>query len=390
MDYTKQSLVFKLRKGIRYIFLYGISRTLIKIKSQYHMEATYQELPPIQINPNSSKHIGILGCGKFSYGNLAYYINKNYGRVIRGVMDIDINRAASLFKTYEADYYTTIVDEVINDPKIDLIYIASNHFTHAEYAIQALNAGKSVHIEKPHAVTVDQLQRLTEAIRNSKGKVRLGFNRPHSTFGVRIREVLAQQSGSGMYNWFVAGHEIDPTHWYFSPQEGGRILGNLCHWTDFLLNLVPQKEAYPITIIPTRADKSDCDISVSYVFGEGTIGTITFSAKGHTFEGVRESFSGHKGNALIDLKDFKTLRIDIVDKVYKITKLLRDHGHEKNVQESYNMLSEKQTGISSQSTDYIWNTGYLAIMTKEALEKNEKIVIEGYEAEFKKRLASAR
>ncbi len=52
-----------------------------------------------------------------------------------------------------------------------MIYIASNHASHAEYAIQALNTGKNVHIEKPHVVTEDQLERLCLAMSERKGKV---------------------------------------------------------------------------------------------------------------------------------------------------------------------------------------------------------------------------
>ena len=108
-----------------------------------------------------------------------------------------------------------------------------------------------------------------------------------------------------MYAWFVAGHAIDPDHWYFKPEEGGRVLGNLCHWTDFVYQMVPPQNRYPIKITPTRWEKSDCDIAVTYLFGDGTVAAITFSAKGHTFEGVRERFSAHRGDVLISLDDFK-------------------------------------------------------------------------------------
>ena len=92
-----------------------------------------------------------------------------------------------------------------------------------------------------------------------------------------------------MINWFVAGHEIDPSHWYFHEKEGGRVLGNLCHWTDFTYQMIDEKNRYPIKIIPTRSEKADCDISVSYVFGDGSIASITFSAKGHTFEELEKN-----------------------------------------------------------------------------------------------------
>ena len=377
MDYTKESLAFKIRKGMRYIFLYGIGRTIIKVRSKYHMNRHYTQLPAIRKASNSNRHVGILGCGQFGYSNIAYYLRKNFGGVIRGVMDVNVDRAASMFQEFKTDYFTTDENDIIQDTGIDLIYVASNHYTHAEYAIRALRTGKSVHIEKPHAVTVDQLVRLVEAMKDSQGKVRLGFNRPHSYFGLKIREALAKETGPGMYNWFVAGHEIEPDHWYFSPAEGGRILGNLCHWTDFLLHLVPEEKAYPITIVPTRADRSDCDISISYIFGEGSIGTIAFSVKGHTFEGVRESFSGHKGNTLVDLRNFEYLRIDVVDQIYRKKLWARDHGHETNIVCAYSMLSSKDH-IESQKIDYVWNSGYLALKTKEALERNEKITVEAF------------
>ena len=114
----------------------------------------------------------------------------------------------------------------------------------------------------------------------SGGRVALGFNRPLSRIGREITRRLAAEDGASMFNWFVAGHEIPADHWYFREEEGGRILGNLCHWTDFVLRLVPEEHRYPIEINPTRAEKADSDIAVTYTFGDGSIAAITFSAKG--------------------------------------------------------------------------------------------------------------
>lgn len=380
MDYIKESLFFKVQKAIRYIRLYGVSRTLIKIKGQYHMNKKYENLPLNNINVNASKqHIGLLGCGNFGFSNIAYYLNKNKGSVLRGVMDVNANRAASLFEEYKASYYTTNPDDIINDDAINMVYIASNHATHAEYAIKAIEKGKAVHIEKPHAVSMVQLVRLCQAIQKYNGKVRMGYNRPSSKLGLLASKALNEQQGETMLNWFVAGHAIEPSHWYFSQNEGGRVLGNLCHWTDLSLNMIPRKGQFPIKIIPTRAEKSDCDISVSYIFGDSSIATITFSAKGHTFEGVRETLSAHRGNVLLELKDFQKLRIDNVAKVSKYNLINRDHGHKLAVVRSYDML--KDTTLA-ESIEYIWNTGYLALKTKEALETNQPVTIDDFDIAF--------
>jgi predicted dehydrogenase len=379
MDYTSQNFSFKTKKVLRYIRLYGLKRTLIKIAAQYHMKRKYTSLPETSTVKKNRGHIGIIGCGNFAYSNIAYYLKKNYGHVIRAAMDIDINRAASLFEKYSLAYYTDSVDQLINDQKIKLIYIASNHSSHAEYAISALGKGKNVHIEKPHVVSEDQLQRLCSAMKKSNSKVGIGFNRPTSKIGKAIKYHLDSQSGPSMFNWFIAGHEIDPDHWYFKEEEGGRVLGNLCHWTDFILQMVPKEKRYPITITPTRGKQSDCDISVTYLFGDDSIAAITFSAKGHTFEGVRERFAAHRGNVLISMDDFKNLTVENVEKKYKLSPMFRDHGHELNIKNSYGMVRSSNGKLwDGCSVDYVWETGMLFLKTREALEKNKQIILQAF------------
>lgn len=383
MDYHKAPLLFKIKKAIRYLGIYGISRTIAKVKGQYHMKKKYVELPKLNNPDISQKHVGLMGSGNFAFSNIAYYLKKNYGYVIRGVMDIDLERAASLGENYKTVYYTDDAKKIIDDSKIDTVYIVSNHASHAEYAIDCLKKGKVVHIEKPHVVNISQLVRLCSTILETNGKVRLGFNRPDSKLFKIAQNYFNKESGAVMINWFVAGHEISNDHWYFSEKEGGRVLGNLCHWTDLTLQMIPENKRFPIKIIPTRSAKSDCDISVSYVFADNSIGTITFSAKGHTFEGVRETLNAHKGNVLLNLKDFKSLRLDIIDNVVTRNLPFRDHGHEFSITESYKLLKSN----NQKSVNYIWNTGYLFLKTKEALEKFETIVIQDYEIEFPKEAA---
>lgn len=384
VDYTKETLAFRIRKVLRYIRLYGFKRTLVKVRGQYHMKKSYAEHP--KLKGNSAGHVGLLGCGNFAFSAIAYYLRKNFGNVIRGAMDVDLNRAISLSEQYNADYYTDDAKKIIDDPEIDLVYIASNHATHAEYAIECLEAGKSVHIEKPHVVHEDQLVRLCQAMQESTGRVGLGFNRPNSKIGKTIKNYLAEQDGAMMLNWFVAGHEIDPGHWYFDEQEGGRILGNLCHWTDFIYQMVPEENRYPIVINPTRAERSDCDIAVTYVFGDGSIAIITFSAKGHTFEGVRESFSAHRGNALMAMSDFKSLTVEIVDKKIVCSPFYRDHGHSGAIEFSYEASKRERDGCS---ISYIWETGELFLKTKEALENRAQITVQAYDKAILKNAAAS-
>lgn len=373
MDYLKAPISFKLKKTLRYLRLYGFERTMIKVQGQRHMQRKYTEMPVCVDRKNNRQRVGIIGCGNFAFSTIAYLLCGSEGMVVRGVMDIDINHAASLGSRYGAAYYTDDFDDVINDELIDLVYIASNHASHAEYAIAALNAGKSVYIEKPHVVSEDQLNRLIEAMGNSQGRVFLGFNRPHSHFGHIIRDALARESGPAMYSWFVTGHQIPLDHWYMRPEEGGRVLGNLCHWTDFILSLADDA-MYPIEINPTSAGRRDCDIAVTYKFADNSIAVITFSEKGYAFEGVREKFSAHKGDCLIEMSDFQHMRIDVRDCVRKYRNFHREHGHKVSILSAYRNVKELLPYDRNAQMRYIWNTGMLFLKTKEALENDSKVV----------------
>ena len=381
MDYTTTPLLFRIRKALRYVGLYGAPRTLVKVRGQYHMAKTYAPLPINYLRADSKAHVGLIGCGNFGFSVIAYYLRKNYGAVIRGCMDQDANRAASLFEQYGASYYTTNPDRIINDPNITLVFISSNHASHAEYAIKALEAGKDVHIEKPHVVTGDQLTRLCKAQEAARaaGKGRIvsvGFNRPGSVFGTRMREQLWREDGELMQNWFVAGHEISADHWYFREEEGGRVLGNLCHWTDLTYQMMPPERRFPIRIIPTRSLKSDCDIAVTYVFGDGSIAAITFSAKGHAFEGVKERYAAHRGNTLIAMDDFQRLVMDVGADKQAWSPRTRDHGHEASIRRSYATAADP--AAPGLATAYVWEAGQLFLLTKQALERSQPVTLNAW------------
>ncbi|MFT4538012.1 MAG: putative dehydrogenase [Planctomycetota bacterium] len=374
IDYTKTSISFRVRKVLRYLKLHGASRTLVKIRGQYHMAREYEQLPAMQTRKATGKHVALIGCGNFAFSNIAFYLKKKHGHCIRACMDTSLERAASLYEQYGLDYYTSDADEIMADPEIDLVYVASNHATHAEYAIAAIEAGKAVHIEKPHVASRAQLDRLRAAAERQPARIRIGFNRPHSSMGREVAKAMASQTGPSMMNWFVVGHPIDADHWYHRKGEGGRILGNLCHWTDFVLRMVDRGDRYPIRITPTRASKSDCDMAVTYCFGDETIATITFTAKGHSFSGVRERFAAQRGDVLISLDDFRTMTIEHNEHRIKRSPWFNDQGHADSILASYRM-SKKGGDEAGETLEYICDTAELFLATKDALESGQSITL---------------
>jgi predicted dehydrogenase len=378
MDYIKQPLGFRIRKAIRSVAMFGPGRTYINVMGQRHMRRSYEHLPPQIGGQNDRQTVGIIGCGNYSFSVIAYFLHKEFGDVIASCMDKDINRAASYASHYKVPYYTDKAEEIISNPQIRLIYIASNHASHAEYAIKALEAGKDVYIEKPHVVSVDQLLRLNQAMQNYNGKVFLGFNRPGSRFGQMIKNTLAAKDGPAVINWFVIGHYLGPGHWYLRDGEGGRVLGNLCHWTDYTLRLI-SGNPFPITIIPVRQNQNDQDMAVNLIFGDGTIATITFTGQGYTFEGVRECFRAQKGDIIVAMDDFKYLLIEIMTLKKKFINYHHDPGHRNNIVSSFKNAHENARYDRQSEISHILNTAWLFLNTKEAMETNERLTIGSFE-----------
>jgi predicted dehydrogenase len=376
MDDVTAPLGFKLKKVLRYLALYGVRRTHAKVMARLHLRRRFERLPPVR--PLGRTHtVAIVGCGNFAFSTIAHHL-RGSGDVIGMCMDRHVERAASLSEYYRIPRYTTDFSEVIGHDGIELVYIATRHASHADYAIEALRKGKSVYIEKPHVVSEEQLGRLAEAMAESAGRVVLGFNRPESRFGRIIRQYLARETGPGMYGWFVAGHPLPPAHWYRDPGEGGRVVGNVCHWTDFALRLATD-DPYPIRVTPSAGRGADDDLVVTLTFRDGTVAVIAFTAKGETFEGVRERFSGQRGSCLVAMDDHRRLRIDVGPRRRRWVNVYRDEGHRASIVGAYRSVRERTAYDASAQVAYVWNTGTLFLRTRQAVETGQPVDVVPFE-----------
>jgi len=177
-----------------------------------------------------------------------------------------------------------------------------------------------------------------------------------------------------MLAWFIAGHMIPEGHWYFSESEGGRVLGNLCHWLDASMQLVGEERMFPCTVIPSSRPESKSDFALTIACADGSLVTISFSAKGETFEGVREVLNAHRGDCLILLRDFEETRIHVGPRKRVHRTRFRDHGHAANILNSYRRGVVRGADIG-EPMSYVLNSGWLAIAARQALESGEAVTL---------------
>lgn len=360
-------------KVLRYFKLYGFRRTHIKIISRYHMMSKQSFEGDYYLNPNHSsikQYVAIIGSGNFAFSNIAYFITKKKGNIIKYFYDIDKTKSLNASKYYKAKFASSDIKQILDDKEIKMVFIATNHSSHEYYASIFLKNNVDVHIEKPHVTTFNQLNSLTKNKKNNK--IFLGFNRPKSYFFQFIKKLLDKERGPISLNWFILGHQIDLDHWYFFKNEGGRILGNFTHWTDLTFRIIG-KEAFPCKIKCTDSKNSPSDFSFILQFANGSQASLMFSAKGEVFDGVRESLTLQKSNLFLKIDDFKNLTYQRKEKSFKKNLIYRDHGHEKNILNSLNGIYNKHN--LGETNEYIYNTAYFFLKIKEAYENNKDILV---------------
>jgi predicted dehydrogenase/threonine dehydrogenase-like Zn-dependent dehydrogenase len=121
---------------------------------------------------------------------------------------------------------------LLSDPDVTAVVVATRHDTHAGLAARALRAGRHVWCEKPLALDLDELAEVESAWRASGCLLAVGFNRRWSPAVLAARDVLARLEQPKLVTYRVAAGPVPDGHWYRDRRQGGRLLGEVCHFVD--------------------------------------------------------------------------------------------------------------------------------------------------------------
>lgn len=133
---------------------------------------------------------GIIGCGSIARQRHAHEYMLNPGTVIAGFYDLMPERAAAMAADFGGKVYET-VDDMLNDPEIDLISVCAANTQHAALAIRALEAGKDVFCEKPMAVTLEECEAMVSAAKKSGRRLLIDQNQRLAPAHKKAKEILA-------------------------------------------------------------------------------------------------------------------------------------------------------------------------------------------------------
>lgn len=287
--------------------MYGPGRTLFKAAGRLRMNVPFLSLR------NPRPDIGLVGCGQFAFATIGYYLFRTFGRRIASCYDVDASAQQSFERAYGVDGSAKSFAEVLANNSLRTLYIASNHASHADYAVAAIRRDLSVYIEKPIVVRYDQLVALLRAIRESRARVFAGYNRPFSAAIRRLRrEIVIDPAGGFSIQCFVSGHLLAADHWYRRPEEGTRICGNVGHWLDLMVHILSWRglpDRLNISLTIADNNEPDDNMVISMSSDRGDVLSVMLTSRCEPFEGINETIHVQHGETICKIDDFQRMTI---------------------------------------------------------------------------------
>lgn len=341
----------KVRKVVRYTGIYGWRRTLFKI-----MGRTRTGKPSWLARRlgRSAPDVALVGCGQFAYATIGYVLLTERGRCIKSCYDVDGTAASTLAHGLSVVTTAAEPDEIMRDPDVRVVYVASNHASHSDYAIRAMAAGKAVYIEKPVSVTRDQLGRLARARRQSSATIYAGYNRPFSRAIRELGQFGLDPDQPLTLSCFILGHQLAADHWYRKPDEGSRICGNAGHWIDLAVHMLSWGRLPDRWMIDlTWADDAERDenLVINLTSERNDLINLALSARTEPFEGVSESINVQWGTLIARIDDFRSMTIWRGETLKRFRFSPKDVGHAKAILQPFRKPSrdfdevEKSTAL---------------------------------------------
>ena len=257
--------------------------------------------------------LGVIGAGLYANATLLPALKKVKDIELAGIASAGGLHAQHSGKKFEFTYATSDEYQILDDPRINTVAILTRHDSHADLTIRALQAGKNVFVEKPMAVDQAQLDAVTSQLEKSNGQLfMVGFNRRFAPLAVELSRFLADRTEPLYVHYRVNAGFIPAKHWVHDPvQGGGRIIGEGCHFVDFITFLAG---AVPVSItahaLPDAGKYRGDNVSMTFTFPDGSIGVVDYLANGDkSFPKERvEVFCGERVAVLDDFRSLETVK----------------------------------------------------------------------------------
>jgi predicted dehydrogenase len=252
--------------------------------------------PPIkhEVLPVQSKidsvNLGVLGAGNFSTAVMLPILHKIPNLEFVGITSASGMNAQHAANRYNFQYAESDETKIIADPTINTIAIFTRHNLHTRQVLASLKAGKHVFCEKPLALNQEELNEIAGVLDNIPTSptptryplLMVGFNRRFAPLAQKLKDFLVDTKEPLVAHYRVNAGYIPLNHWLHDPEQGGgRIIGEGCHFIDFLAFLVGATPSeVSAQALPDAGRYFQDNVVITLSFPDGSIGTLSYLANG--------------------------------------------------------------------------------------------------------------
>jgi polar amino acid transport system substrate-binding protein len=324
----------------------------------------------LQASPEKEINIAFIGAGSYAQGNLLPNIPKWENISRKGVLTSSGTTSKRVAERFAFEYCTSNEDDILKAESVNTVFIATRHDSHADYVIKSLSAGKQVFVEKPLCLTKEELEKIIEIKNGSPDKqLCVGFNRRFSSLSALLKKHLGSGPMTMIYR--INAGKIPADTWIQDMElGGGRIIGEACHFIDYLTWL---NGSLPVSIyassLPDAEGKNDT-VNINISFVNGSTGVVAYYANGPKSL-PKEYIEVYRSGAAGILDNFR--KVEIFGKK-KITKKLfnQDKGQKQMVE---GFLSGIHEGISLIPFDEIIAVTRASFAVLESIKTGQSVKI---------------
>ena len=275
--------------------------------------------------------LGVLGAGNYASAVFLPAVQKTGGARLGGVVSASGLSARAAAQKFGFGFAASDEREVLDNPEINVVALLTRHNQHARQALAALRAGKSVYCEKPLALTLAELDEIEAALAvKNLPLLTVGFNRRFAPLAIQLKAAFARRSEPLAAHYRVNAGFLPLTHWTQDPAVGGgRIIGEGCHFIDFLTFLVGETpSSVQAAGLPDGGRYHRDNAVLTFTFPDGSLGTLSYLANGDKAV-AKERVEVFCGGTVGLLDDFRSLEITSAGK-RKATRspMGQDKGHQ--------------------------------------------------------------
>jgi predicted dehydrogenase/threonine dehydrogenase-like Zn-dependent dehydrogenase len=223
---------------------------------------------------------GFIGAGNYASSMLLPHLARLGSVQLAHVATTKSLSAANAQRRFGFTTASTRAEAVLEDTSLDAIFIVTRHSTHADLVCRALETGKAVFVEKPLALTRDDLDRVVDVVEmTGNDRLMVGFNRRFAPLLGQMRSRFGQPGGGSATRYLVNAGRLDADSWYRNEGlQGSRFLGEGGHFID---TAAWWADSLPEEVYAVRGPEHD-DVQATVRFRNGSVAAITYVTGGNS------------------------------------------------------------------------------------------------------------